>query len=104
LARVLAAGAAALRIDADGTVVAVDPLDGTKANPGKLAPIPLRALLVPEDAEAALEDVREVMRTGAARFVSWAVGENGASKVHSGWLYLEAGAVVGVLRCFEPVA
>lgn len=99
-----AEGAAALHIDEAGMVVAVDPLDGTPSAPKDTPPIPLHTLLLPESVESALEDVREVLATGTARFVSWRVAENGASRLHAGWLYPEDGLVVGVLRCFDAPA
>ncbi len=103
-AHIFAEGAAALHIDEAGTVVAVDRLDGTPSAPNRLSPIPLRQLLVAESAEPALEDVRRVLATGSARFVSWKVAVNGEGRLHAGWLYPEDGQVVGVLRCFDPPA
>jgi hypothetical protein len=98
---VFAEGAAALHIDGAGMVVGIDPLDGTKLDPTSISPIPLKELLLAESVEPALDDVRQVLATGTARFVSWEVVENGTSRLHAGWLYPEGEHVVGVLRCFE---
>ncbi|MEJ2187096.1 MAG: hypothetical protein P8Z36_14365 [Gemmatimonadota bacterium] len=101
---VFAEGAAALHIDGTGMVVGVDPLDGTPGRPNRIAPIALRELLHAKSVASALEDVRQVLATGSARFVSWNVAQNGASRLYAGWLYPEDGEVVGVLRCFESPA
>lgn len=101
---VFADGAAALHIDGAGMIVAVEALDGTPSRRNGISPIPLRTLLVADCVDSALDDVRQVLATGNARFVSWNVAENGASRLHAGWLYPEDDQVVGVLRCFETPA
>jgi hypothetical protein len=101
-ARLIFAGdeARALRMDGDGYILRVEYIEG---NGGALNVVAaLEDLIRAEELDGALADIRSVMETGAARFVTWTITEGEEPRVHAGWLYPESrGFAVGVLRGFD---